>query len=103
MRLFNPSTVAECWRAVYLNERTGIWRYPDKEAIYEAILSAVGDAGKTNAAIGNDSWTKFHCEECDKDQTLGVQFDNWDGGEVVICLECLKMAVQTAECAECKS
>jgi hypothetical protein len=96
MRLFNPSTIAERWKESYLDQHTGIWRYNGKEAIYNAIVAANGDAGKINAAIGNHTWTSFHCEECDQDQILGMEFDNWDGGIVVICLDCLNSAVQQA-------
>ena len=42
-------------------------------------------------------WIKFYCEECDTpDHSIGVEFDNGDGGTVIICLECLKKAVALA-------
>jgi hypothetical protein len=100
MKLFHPTTVHTRWAEAYRNYRTGIWRYDDKQAIYDKIILAHSDVEKINAAIGNDCWTSFHCEECDKDKTLGVIFDNGDGGEVAICLDCLKYAVLLASTAE---
>lgn len=96
MKLWNVSGAAERWKKAY-TDRHENWLFADaerREKIYNTILAAGNDEAKIDAAIGNNSWTRFHCEECDSNQPEGVEFDNWDGGIVVICLNCLKTALE---------
>lgn len=100
MKKWDASHVAERWKAQYCN-RFGVWsidvhrRTPeDLERMYGEILAAQGDAARIDAIIGNHSWTQFHCSECDQWCREGVEFDNWDGDYVVVCMDCLRDAVE---------
>src|SRR5487761_1773443 len=96
MNLWNVSGAAERWKKAY-TDRHGNWLFADAERtekIYNSIIAAGDTEAKINEAIGNNSWTRFHCSECDRNQSEGVEFDNWDDGIVVICLNCLKTALE---------
>jgi hypothetical protein len=92
VKKWDAQGAAERWKKAYLS-RHGIWNGPNREAIYGEIVAADGDPDKINAAIGNESWTEFHCAECDTHQSQGAEFDNWDGGIVVVCVNCLKASL----------
>ena len=100
MKPWNPGTAAERWKAAYYDPRVESWRRDvhkkppeDLERMHREIQAANGDAARIDAITGNDSWTRFHCSECDAWKPAGVEFDNWDGGTVVVCFDCLNAAV----------
>lgn len=93
--------VAARWAATYCN-RVGIWDNAgllgtDRAAIHRAIMAAGDNRAAIDAAVGNNSWTTFHCTECNTYQVLGAEFDNWDGGTVVVCAACLRKVVHELE------
>ena len=95
MRIWNASGAAERWKKAY-TDRHGNWLFADaerREKTYNSIITAGDNEAKIDEAIGNNSWTRFHCAECDSHQHEGVEFDNWDGGIVVVCSNCLRSAV----------
>jgi hypothetical protein len=102
MKKWDIAGVADRWKEAYCGDgwwrndtswRNGISSTTDREAIYLLIVDANGDAAQINAAIGNDTWTRFHCAECNSWKTSGATFDNWDGGYVTICTECIRKAL----------
>lgn len=106
MELWDIAGIAERWKRAYCPK--GLWRnetswrdgksyMTDRESVYQTIVSANGDTDKIDAAIGNNTWTQFHCGECDERKPLGMVFDNGDGGHVVICADCLQKALNMCE------
>jgi hypothetical protein len=96
VRAWSVKDVPEKWKQTYCPPWKGgvwqndqSWKPTDREAMYHQIIAANGDAEKIDAIIGNDTWTSFQCIECEKRKTVGVTFDNGDGGEITICRECL--------------
>lgn len=85
------NNVPKRWSNQYINTK-------NEEKIY--INNALHSLDKPlrkediDKIIGNDSWTSFKCEECDKQvDTLvyyeGKHFDGYEGPNIALCKSCL--------------
>jgi hypothetical protein len=87
---------AEKWKDAYYSEEIG-WEYRFFK-VYERLV-ALGedpDPDDVDNAIGNNSWTKTACSECDEVEgvlrlRIGGEPD-YDSNMVYLCAECLEKA-----------
>lgn len=92
--------VAERWRLQY--EHGGEWKPPksspyrfDARAIYNALSALDAETATTAdvaAIIGNDSWTRLLCRECQSLVSEAVEFEVYDE-TLSVCRDCLRKAV----------
>jgi hypothetical protein len=72
-----------------------MWKlqYPGgKEGIYEKLLDAKPlTKEKVDAIIGNESWTRLSCDECEKDVDIVVIFSDSETSRA-ICKKCITKA-----------
>lgn len=90
-------TIAERWARQYPSHK----RSEDKTAVYEQLvgLQGCGTEEQIDSIIGNRSWTRNACTECDKDSQTLIRLGDepdYDSSTVWICLTCLKVAVKLA-------
>ena len=71
---------------------------PKKDVIYGRLLELPHDATERDVAeiIGNSSWTRNKCDECQKDSDITVMLGN-DSSTAQICLSCLQEAKSLVE------
>jgi len=91
------SRVAGRWRQQY--EKTSHWS--EKENIYRQLLLLGTDPepDEVDKVIGNGSWTRTTCNECNEDQQMTVmvgQRPDYDSATAWICVSCLKKAIELA-------
>jgi len=97
--------VPEQFKSTYF--RRGSWMQisagsGDTEEMYHSIVAAVeagGDAVEDaiESIIGNRSWTRLACDECELDKDAVVIFDP-DGEDMFyLCASCLQKAVGMIE------
>lgn len=96
MKLWNQGDVAERWKKQYLNTRTGKWgitQNGDSELVYDKLVG-ITDPVKIQEIIGNNTWTRFFCNNCREYRIRGIIFEEADieGGEVNICSGCIEEA-----------
>lgn len=92
--------VADRWLSAYCVN--GSWktvmmpRTADKTHNALVALGPTPDPDTVDATIGNGSWTRLTCYECDQIVesviTLG-QLPNYDSHTTTVCLDCLKSAL----------
>lgn len=58
-------------------------------------------AEQINAIIGNDSWTRMECSECEQKIEAGVllKSQSVEGMDALVCMDCLKQALALMEAA----
>ena len=100
-------TVAERWKeCTYYQDYDGVYKWAERDDrkakdIYHKLLklSKPTTEQEITGIIGNDLWTKVHCNECDRDNVeMVVSF--CDGAEREAtgkCLKCLKKAITLIE------
>ena len=93
--------VASRWKEIYC--RSGEWAsglsFGSPKEIYEQLLALGEDATEQQitAIIGNNSWTRNVCTECDQDVHVAVHFGEEKDYTAVwadVCLGCLRKAVE---------
>lgn len=88
-------TVAERWDAQYSMLASGDTARQISERLHKLNLKKV-KASTVNKVIGNDSWTRVTCEECEKDVGQAVVlYGIWGSGSdsaIEICESCLNLA-----------
>ena len=97
-------TVAERWDAQYSINIEGMPPRPDNplasgdtarqisERLHKLNLKKV-KASTVNNVIGNDSWTRIKCEECEKDvEQAVVLYGSGSDSAIEICESCLNLA-----------
>ena len=92
----NILEVAKRWKEQYKNSKD-----PDKQRILKELesfwdLSKVTE-DEIETIIGNRSWTRITCDECNRSVQGAVTFTNGDDHMVTICLNCLNRAVLDCE------
>lgn len=94
---FTVADVAKAWKRQYFDPHNACWKYINRpetaEDIYN-ILNAL-DTEKTTIddieyIIGNESWTRAMCLECQLSITQWVDF----GGSARLCRACLEKATE---------
>ena len=84
----------ERWKQQYFVNN--VWIYGDeKKVIYENLVS-LGDnpePEQVNEVIGNSSWTRLTCEECNK-VVESVVVINASEYSIYLCKKCLSKAVR---------
>lgn len=87
----------ERWKKQYCNQ--DVWYYGEtKKLIYEK-LEVLGDTPSpedVNKAIGNGSWTRITCSDCDESVDSAVVLGNvdYDSEYVYACKDCLTKALE---------
>lgn len=76
-----------------------------KELVFSRLRALPIDPtpAQVTAAIGNDSWTRLHCDHCDKDVTRVVQVGDepdWESSTVKLCEPCLEEAMSLMKSRE---
>lgn len=97
-------TVAERWDAQYSINIEGVPPRPDNplasgdtarqisERLHKLNLKKV-KASTVNKVIGNDSWTRVMCEECEKDvEQVVALYGSGSDTAIEICESCLNLA-----------
>ncbi len=85
-------TVAERWDAQYSMLASGDTARQISERLHKLNLKKV-KASTVNKVIGNDSWTRVMCEECEKDVGQAVVlYGSWPDTAIEICESCLNLA-----------
>lgn len=91
------SEAADAWEYQYDGDRNGV----------AAKIRALGKnpaPDAVDAIIGNSSWTRCTCDECDRDVEAVVQFGDeepyYDSDTVWVCRECLELALKMFETQE---
>lgn len=85
-------TAAERWEAQYRN-------FTDNKLVITNDLKKLGDSplpDDVDRFIGNGSWTRLTCHECDKevDQVIELgQEPDYESYTARICLSCLSKAI----------
>ena len=88
--------VADKWKKQY---ETGPYASPEKVAKLIA-LRALGDTPNpddVDKAIGNESWTRVKCHECNEEVSPVIrvgQKPDYESYTACICLRCLHIAVE---------
>jgi hypothetical protein len=62
-----------------------------------AIDKDKATAEDVKAIIGNDSWTRIDCDECNQRVSVAVSLGaepDWDSDTATICVECLGKAIE---------
>lgn len=74
-------------------------QYPnDRDGIGERLKSEKPKTKKEIASIiGNNSWTRMECYECQEDVDLLIQFEQTtpEGDFVEVCENCVKIAIDS--------
>ena len=82
---------AERWRRQYDDFK----HYADKEPTYHALV-ALGDTPSSEAVnliIGNESWTRLKCDNCDKEVESVIRSNTDDPHSISdVCSTCLHEA-----------
>lgn len=87
--------VSKSWNAQYKNNSD-----PEKVEIcrrLSALDLEVVDPKVINDIIGNNSWTRFECDECKEDQTVlreCGQISTYERNTLMLCLDCLSDGVK---------
>jgi len=66
--------------------------------IYDLLKKATS-ADEVDEIVGNKSWTRVTCNECDRDVNVAVQLGeepDYESNTATICLECLQDALSMA-------
>ena len=91
------SGVAERYKNVQYNDRTGEWSYgKEREEIYNKLksLPITADNKDVDLIIGNDSWTSLTCEICGRSRDSVAILESEHGEiETSICESCLSVAL----------
>lgn len=94
-------SVSRRWKEVYFDSsarfQKGQWRllersYTKSEEIYNQLLTAKTKE-EVDKVIGNSSWTKNECAECNLDFEKLISFSGYEE-TIEICLDCLYKAVR---------
>lgn len=101
MKIWKQGDVAERWKRQYFRRENmqstqGTWgrtQLGDTQTVYTKLVG-LEDPVKINEIIGNDTWTRFMCDNCRTYKTKGIIFEeaNGEGDAVHICLDCIKEA-----------
>lgn len=94
--------VAERWRVQY--GISGTWTRTisgDSEKVYKRLLALpdTATAKDVEAIIGNDSWTRLTCDQCDREVDAVVELGqrpDYASHAADICLDCLRTALNLA-------
>lgn len=84
------NSVAKKWLGQYPETR---YKGTDKWDIYENLV-LLGDnpsIEQVNEVIGNNSWTRIVCDNCNSDVDSAVKFTVFDS-DFLICKDCLSAA-----------
>ena len=82
------------WKTQYFVN--GIWKYDDnKRIVYERLDGLDNNPlpEQVNEVIGNTSWTRLECSECNKEVDLVVVFQDSES-DSYICKKCLNKALR---------
>ena len=83
------NTAKDSWRRQYFYD--GSWKHgSDKKTVYENLVS-LGEnptPSQINEVIGNNSWTRLECSECNKEVDKVVVLSGYDS-DFYICKKCL--------------
>lgn len=94
--------VVDSWENQYCHCKEGDWKLTVLDKLAELDLETV-DRTVIDEIIGNDSWTKLSCNQCEKDVEelvhLGDEPD-YDSITFYICKDCLQMALNVANKGE---
>ena len=97
-------TVAERWDAQYSINIEGVPPRPDNPLASEDTARQISErlhklnlkkvkASTVNKVIGNDSWTRIVCEECEKTaEQVVVLYGSGSDTTIEICESCLNLA-----------
>ena len=77
------------WKMQYPEGATHVTK---AQARIGEMLELVTGPDEVNRLIGNDSWTRITCEECDKDVNAAAVYGNHY--PVYVCLDCLKKSCE---------
>ena len=90
--------VARRWRQQYPTNIADATKVEIGEKLLAMPIGSITEAA-INAVIGNDSWTKLECDECEKDSGALVVFE---AGErfINICEPCIRRGQRQLEGAE---
>jgi len=97
--------VAQNWRSQYFKPYLmgGHWSSVHSEMVYDQLTAlktpTVADIA---AVIGNASWTRLKCDECDQEVDRAVYLGkiDYDGGVICVCPDCLRKALVLVEAAQ---
>ena len=88
------NTAKDRWRIQYFYD--GSWKHgSDKKTVYENLVS-LGDSptpNQINEVIGNSSWTRLECSECNKEVDTVVVFSSYDS-YFYLCKKCLNKSTR---------
>lgn len=68
----------------------------DHQVTYQSIVDAGDDGAAIDVAIGNSSWTRLKCDECDNDVQELVQIGqepDYESATANVCFDCLHRAL----------
>ena len=97
-------SVAEAWDAQYSINIKGVPPYPDRQLLSGDTARQISErlhklnlkkvkASTVNNVIGNDSWTRITCEECEQKVTqVVVLYGSGSDSAIEICESCLNLA-----------
>lgn len=92
-------SVAERWDRQYPSRRPDHVRDPIRKRLHE-LDKTTATAADVAAIIGNDSWTKCMCNECDQEVESVVevgQEPDYESATATLCVTCLKKAAALME------
>ena len=82
------------WKRQYFY--SGVWKHgSDKKTVYENLVS-LGEnptPSQINEVIGNNSWTRLECSECNKEVDTVVVFSSYDS-YFYLCKKCLNKSTR---------
>lgn len=93
--------VLERWKYQYPNENHGKDKLEITKKLSKLNLSRVS-AKRVDEIIGNQSWTRLDCDECQEPVDKVVMFierneDEYECNTCELCLDCLKKALKLAQ------
>jgi hypothetical protein len=97
--------VANRWASQYpaASDPDGPAPWQNKQAILKRLLALdleTAQESQVTEAIGNSSWTRISCDCCDAELDAAVVLGeppNYESATAIVCLDCLKKAVQLIE------
>jgi hypothetical protein len=93
------ANVAERWK--HQHSRDGTWTWVNSESIYNKLNALMPNATteQIEEIIGNESWTRTRCDECERESELVIQVgEELDCCSLTaqLCTDCLELALKLA-------